>query len=246
MLYKDRWPAYIDWNTYARNQEQMAANRNKHNGVPRGGPALLGGIIRCGHCGRRMSLAYHNNGHEARYQCCQLAITFGGLRCQSVSAQPVHGLVAELILAALAPSAIEVSLQAAEDIDLERTERQRHWSQRLERARYETTFARRRYEAVDLQNRLVARTLERDWETALGFEQKLEAEHARETARQPARLQAAELDSIRRLAEDVPALWHAPTTTATDRQMIARLMLERVSVRVDANSEHVEVACDWA
>jgi len=246
VLHRDRWPAYIDWDTYARNQEQMAANRNKHDGVPRGGPALLGGIIRCGHCSRRMSLAYHNNGHEARYQCCQLAITFGGPRCQSVSAQPVDGLVAELILAALAPSAIEVSLQAAEDIDLERTERQRHWSQRLERARYETTLARRRYEAVDPQNRLVARTLERDWETALGFEQKLEAEHARETARQPARLQAAELNAIRCLAEDVPALWHAPTTTATDRQMIARLMLERVSVRVDANSEHVEIVCDWA
>jgi excisionase family DNA binding protein len=246
VLHRDRWPAYIDWDTYARNQEQMAANRNKHDGVPRGGPALLGGIIRCGHCGRRMSLAYHNNGHEARYQCCQLAITFGGPRCQSISAQPVDRLVAELILAALAPSAIEVSLQAAEDIELERTERQRHWSQRLERARYETTLARRRYEAVDPQNRLVARTLERDWDNALGFEQKLEAEHAREMARQPARLQAAELDAIRCLAEDMPALWHAPTTTAADRQMIARLMLEQVSIRVDANSEHVEVACHWA
>src|ERR1700712_4234138 len=165
VLHRDRWPAYIDWDTYARNQEQMAANRNKHDGVPRGGPALLGGIIRCGHCKRRMSLAYHNNGYEARYQCCQLAVTFGGPRCQSISAQPVDGLVAELILAALAPSAIEVSLQAAEDIELERTERQRHWSQRLERARYETTLARRRYEAVDPQNRLVAHTLERDWET---------------------------------------------------------------------------------
>ena len=246
MLHRDRWPAYIDWDTYTRNQEQMAANRNKHDGIPRGGPALLGGIIRCGHCGRRMSLAYHNNGYEARYQCCQLAVTFGGPRCQSISAQPVDGLVAELILAALAPSAIEVSLQAAEDVELERTERQRHWSQRLERARYETKLTRRRYEAVDPQNRLVARTLEREWEAALGFEQKLEAEHARELARQPARLQAAELDAIRCLAEDVPALWHAPTTTATDRQMIARLMLERVSIRVDANSEHVEVACHWA
>ncbi len=246
VLHRDRWPAYIDWDTYARNQEQMAANRNKHDGVPRGGRALLGGIIRYGHCGRRMSLAYHNNGHEARYQCCQLAITFGGPRCQSISAQPVDGLVAELILAALAPSALEVSLQAAEDIELERTKRQRHWSQRLERARYETTLARRRYEAVDPQNRLVARTLERDWEAALGLEQKLDAEHARELARQPARLQAVDLEAIRCLAEDVPALWHAPTTAATDRQMIARLMLEQVSMRVDANSEHVEVACHWA
>ena len=79
--------------TYTRNQEQMAANRARHNGVPHGGPALLGGIIRCGQCGRRMSVGYHNNGHEARYLCWQLATTFGEPRCQSVSAQPVDGFV---------------------------------------------------------------------------------------------------------------------------------------------------------
>ncbi|WP_284347523.1 zinc ribbon domain-containing protein [Rhodovastum atsumiense] len=224
----------------------MAANRTKNSGVPRGGPALLGGIIRCGRCGRRMSVGYHNNSHEARYQCCQLASTYGGPRCQSVSAQPVDDLVSELILAALTPSAIDVSLQLAEDIELEHAERQRHWAQRLERARYETTLARRRYEVVDPENRLVARTLERDWETALAAEQALQAEHDRELARQPARLQATEMEAIRHLAEDVPALWRAPTATAADRQMITRLMLEQVAVRVDGNSEHVELACDWA
>jgi excisionase family DNA binding protein len=246
VLHRDRWPAYIDWETYARNQEQMAANRARHDGVPRGGPALLGGLVRCGRCGRRMSVAYHDNGREARYQCCHLAVTFGGPRCQSVSAQPVDALVTELILAALAPSAIEVSLQLAEDIELERAERHRRWAQRLERARYETALARRRYEAVDPENRLVARTLERDWEAALAAEQALEAEHARELARQPSRLQAAEMEAIRSLAEDVPALWRAPTTTQKDRQAIARLVLERAAVRVDGCSEHMEVACDWA
>jgi len=246
VLHRDRWPAYIDWDTYARNQEQMAANRAKHDGVPRGGPALLGGLIRCGRCGRRMMLAYNDNGREGRYQCCQLATTFGGPRCQSLSAQPVDRLVSELMLATLTPSAIEVSLQLAEDVELERAERRRHWSQRLERARYETALARRRYEAVDPENRLVACTLERDWEAALAAEQALEAEHARELGRQPARLQAAEMDAMRHLAKDVPSLWHAPTTTAKDRQAIARLMLEQVVVRVEANSEHVEVACNWA
>jgi hypothetical protein len=246
VLRRDCWPAYIDWDTYTRNQEQMAANRAKHDGVPRGGPALLGGLIRCGQCGRRMSVGYHNNGREARYLCWQLATSFGEPRCQSVSAQPVDGFIADLILAALAPSAIDVSLQLAEDIELERIERQRHWAQRLERVRYETTLARRRYEAVDPQNRLVARTLEREWETALAGEQALQREHERELARQPARLQAGEIEAIRRLAEDVPALWHAPTTTPIDRQMIARLMLEQVAVRVEDNSEHVAVICDWA
>lgn len=245
ILQRDCWPAYIDWETYTRNQAQMAANRSNHAGVPRGGPALLGGIIYCGLCGRRMAVAYHNNGHEARYQCSQLATTFGGPRCQSISAQPVDGLVSELILGALAPSAIEVSLQVAEDLELERIERSRHWAQRLERAHYETALARRRYEAVDPQNRLVARTLERDWEAALAAEQALRAEHERELARQPARLQPMERAAIRSVAEDVPALWHAPTTTPADRQAIARVILDRVTVRVEGHSQHVEVSCVW-
>ncbi|RMI14111.1 recombinase family protein, partial [Pseudoroseomonas wenyumeiae] len=246
VLRRDCWPAYIDWATYAGNQEQMAANRAKHDGIPRGGPALLGGLVRCGRCGRRMTLAYHDNGREARYQCCLEAVTFGGLRCQSLSAQPVDGRVAVLILAALAPSAVEVSLQLAEDVELERAERRRHWTQRLERAGYEAALARRRYEAVDPGMRLVARTLERDWEAALAAEQALQADHARELAHEPPRLRPAELDAIRRLTEDVPALWHAPTTTQHDRQAIARLMLEQVTVRVDGSSEHVEIACHWA
>jgi hypothetical protein len=157
----------------------------------------------------------------------------------------VDGLVSELILGALAPSAIEVSLQVAEDLELERIERSRHWAQRLERAHYETALARRRYEAVDPQNRLVARTLERDWEAALAAEQALRAEHERELARQPARLQPMERAAIRSVAEDVPALWHAPTTTPADRQAIARVILDRVTVRVEGHSQHVEVSCVW-
>lgn len=246
VLQQDCWPSYIDWETYTRNQAQMAANRSKHGGVPRGGTALAAGLIRCGRCGRRMAVGYHDNGCEARYLCHQLASAYGEPRCQSISAQPIDGFLAALILAALTPSAVEVSLQLAEDFELERTAQRRQWAQRLERARYETALARRRYEAVDPQNRLVARTLEHDWEVALAAEQALQAEQEHALARQPLPLQAEEKEVIRKLAEDVPALWHAPTTTATDRQAIARLLLEEVVVRVEHNSEHVELECRWA
>jgi DNA invertase Pin-like site-specific DNA recombinase len=246
VLQQGCWPAYIGWETYTRNQAQMAANRSEHGGVPRGGPALAAGLVRCGRCGHRMAVGYHNNGREARYLCNQLASTYGESRCQSVSAQPIDTALAELILAALTPSAVEVSLQLAEDLELERTAQRRQWAQRLERARYETALARRRYEAVDPQNRLVARTLEHDWEVALAAEQALQAEHERALARQPLPLQAEEKEVIRKLAEDVPALWHAPTTTAADRQAIAHLVLEQVVVRVERNSEHVELECHWA
>jgi hypothetical protein len=137
-------------------------------------------------------------------------------------------------------------LQIAEDLELDRNELHRQWRQRLERARYEIDRARRQYDAVEPENRLVARTLERRWEEALAAEQQLTAEYERFQARQPMPLTAKERQEIARLATDVPALWCAPTTTAADRQAIARLMLERVVVTVDGNSEKVTVNCHWA
>ena len=232
VLHQGAYPAYIDWGTYERNQEQMAANRNRYSGIPRGGGALLGGLVACGVCGRRMFTGYNDDGHEARYVCNQMAATFGAPRCQSISARPVDEHVSALMLSALAPSAIEVSLQVAEDLELERQQLHEQWKQRLERAGYETALARRRYEAVDPQNRLVARTLERDWEAALTAEQALRAEHERALAQAPERLTEEEKATVRHLASDIPALWRAPTTTARDRQAVARLMLERVVILV--------------
>jgi DNA invertase Pin-like site-specific DNA recombinase len=246
VLQQGAYPAYIDWGTFERNQEQMAANRNRYPGIPRGGGALLGGLVACGVCGRRMFTGYNDDGHEARYVCNQMAATFGAPRCQSISARPVDEHVSALMLSALAPSAIEVSLQVAEDLELERQQLHEQWKQRLERAGYETALARRRYEAVDPQNRLVARTLERDWEAALTAEQALRAEHERALARAPERLTEEEKATVRRLASDIPALWRAPTTTARDRQAIARLMIERVVIRVHGESERADLACHWA
>jgi DNA invertase Pin-like site-specific DNA recombinase len=246
VLHQGAYPAYIDWGTYEWNQEQMAANRNRYSGIPRGGGALLGGLVACGVCGRRMFTGYNDDGHEARYVCNQMAATFGAPRCQSISARPVDEHVSALMLSALAPSAIEVSLQVAEDLELERQQLHEQWKQRLERAGYETALARRRYEAVDPQNRLVARTLERDWEAALTAEQALRAEHERALARAPERLTEEEKATVRRLASDIPALWRAPTTTARDRQAIARLMLERVVILVHGESERADLTCHWA
>jgi DNA invertase Pin-like site-specific DNA recombinase len=246
VLQQGAYPAYIDWGTFERNQEQMAANRNRYPGIPRGGGALLGGLVACGVCGRRMFTGYNDDGHEARYVCNQMAATFGAPRCQSISACPVDEHVSALMLSALAPSAIEVSLQVAEDLELERQQLHEQWKQRLERAGYETALARRRYEAVDPQNRLVARTLERDWEAALTAEQALRAEHERALARAPERLTEEEKATVRRLASDIPALWRAPTTTARDRQAIARLKIERVVILVHGESERADLACHWA
>lgn len=246
VLHLGALPAYIAWEAYERNQEQMALNRTRHSGIPRGGTALLGGLVACGVCGRRMFTTYTENGREARYVCDQLAVAFGGPRCQSISAHCVDACVAAAMLDALTPGAIAVSLQVAEDLDLERQRLHDQWKQRLERAAYATALARRRYESVDPSNRLVARTLEQDWETALADEDRLAAEHRRILEREPERLSEAERQAVQRLAADIPALWHAASTTARDRQAIARLMLERVVIRVCGATERAELACHWA
>ena len=99
---------------------------------------------------------------------------------------------------------------------------------------------------LDPENRLVARTLEKHWEQALEAEETLKMEYARFVAREPAVLSAEQREAIRRLSSDIPALWHAPTTTAVDRQAIIRQLLERVIVTVVEDTEQVKVELHWA
>jgi hypothetical protein len=171
---------------------------------------------------------------------------YGDEICQSLAGKPVDELVGKLVVQALEPSAIEVSLRLAEDIEAERAALHRQWAQRLERAHHDVERARRQYTVVEPENRLVARSLGRQWEEALATELQLTAEHDRMLARQPAVLTASERAAIRELATDIPALWSASTTTSEDRQAIVRLLLERVLVTVEHDSEAVTIECHWA
>jgi hypothetical protein len=174
-----------------------------------------------------------------------MAINYGQRRCQSLVGQVLDEFVAAQVLRALEPAALEISLKVAEDIEAERVQLHRHWQQRRERAQYQVERAARQYQAVEPENRLVARTLERQWEEALAAEVGLQTDYERFLAEQPATLSATERLAIRRLASDVPALWQAPSTTAADRQAIIRQLVERVIVTVRGESEQVEVQIHW-
>jgi hypothetical protein len=149
------------------------------------------------------------------------------------------------VLRALEPAALEISLQVAADLEGERHRLHQHWQQRLERAHYQVERAARQYQAVEPEHRLVARTLERQWEEALAAEAALQADCARCQAEPPALLTAEERAAIRQLATDIPILWDAPTTTAADRQAIVRQLVERVVVTVRGASERVDVQIHW-
>ena len=242
---KDRMPAYISWERYQRNRAQITKNRADHGGPVRAGQALLSGLIVCGRCGLRMNAQYNNNGTAKRYACNSMASEYGEEICQSLTGVQLDALVSDLVLTALAPAALEASLAVAGNLEAERAELDRHWSQRLERARYASERARRQYDAVDPDNRLVAGTLERVWEEALAEEAKLSDAYARFQHEQPSVPDAAELAELGRLASDLPALWAAETTTQADRQTIMRMLLDRVIVEVVNESEQVRVQCHW-
>ncbi|MCP5197959.1 MAG: recombinase family protein [Gammaproteobacteria bacterium] len=245
VLLKDRLPAYISWAQFERNQAQLAANQTTHLGPIRSGPSLLSGLVICGRCGLRMAAVYTHSGGQLRYTCSRMAMDYGEPRCQSLVGQVVDNWVSVQVLRALEPAALEISLHVAADLEGERQHRHQHWRQRLERTHYQVERAARQYQAVEPEHRLVARTLERQWEEALAAEAALQADYARFQAEQPAVLTAEERIAIRRLATEIPALWHAPTTTVADRQAIIRHLIERVLVTVRGESEQVDVQIHW-
>lgn len=245
VLHKDRLPAYISWEQFERNQRQLTANSAQGIGAIRNGPSLLSGLMICGRCGLRMSPFYRDNGHQLRYECCRMAADYGEARCQSLSGKVLDDFISAQVLCALEPAALEISLRAAEEIAGERAQLESHWRQRLERAHYEVERAARQYQAVEPEHRLVARTLERQWEDALNAEAALKADHERFMAEQPAGLTAEQRDSIMQLAADIPALWHAPGTTSAERQAIVRQLIETVIVTVQGETERVDVQTHW-
>jgi hypothetical protein len=241
----DRMPAYITWDQFQCNQEQIRSNRTSKLGPVRAGAALLSGLMVCGRCGLRMTASYNNAGHTARYSCNGAHTSYDAPCCQTLKAAPVDTQVTHLILTALEPAAIEASLAAAVDLEAERKALDQHWSQRLERAQHQVDQARRRYASVEPENRLVARTLEQDWEAALSEQARLLADHERFLRERPQAPTPAELAAIQDLTKDLPALWRAETTTRQERQTIARLLLERIIVTVIGASEQVRLECHW-
>jgi DNA invertase Pin-like site-specific DNA recombinase len=247
VLIRDRLPAYITWDRFEANQKRLAANRARCDspGSPREGAALLGGLLRCGRCGRRMTVRYSGRGRRHWYGCLGGSANYAEPLCQGVSGLLIDELVRGQILAAVEPAALEASLAAVAEVERERSELSRHWQLRRERARYEVDRAARQYQACEPENRLVGRELERRWEEAMKLGRQVEDEYERWQRCAPGRLSADDERAIRSLAADLPAVWQAATTTPAERQRIARLLIEHVSVTVDKASERVDAELHW-
>jgi DNA invertase Pin-like site-specific DNA recombinase len=249
ILLRDRLPAYISWDRYLANQERLHANRPSmtSSGVPREGEALLAGLVRCAQCGRRLRTRYldqrapHYFGAREPFEPSERTTHV----CRGLRAKPLDELLTEQVLLALQPAALELSWQAVADLERERARLDRQWQQQLQRAAYEVRDAERRYRAVDPDHRLVARTLEQNWDAALRRQRELADDYDRFLQTKPASFTPAQRAQIERLAADIPALWHAETTTAKERKEIIRHLVAKVVVQLDPNSEQVVVTIGW-
>jgi DNA invertase Pin-like site-specific DNA recombinase len=233
VLIHNAYPAYITWEEFLSNQAQLQANQNRYQenkrGVPRKGQALLQGILLCGRCGARMRLRYSgSHGEFPVYECDYAQSQYGGSRCQEVRALALDAEVEHLVLEALTPDQIGIALAALEQLEQEYASLRQQRQLRLERALYEAERVRRQYDAVEPENRLVARTLERLWEEKLRDVEKAEQEYQIWLQQHRLELTPTDRQEILALGEDLPKLWNAGGTTPADRKQILRLLIKEV------------------
>jgi DNA invertase Pin-like site-specific DNA recombinase len=249
VLIQGRLPAYISWDQYLANQEQLQQNvaQKGSRGAPKRGEALLSGLVVCGKCGYHMNTRYPGD-KKPSYQCHEFyAQTLEELPdpCGRIAAATLDDLVAGEVLRALEPAALELSLRAIENVEQERQRLHDQWRQRLERARQEVARAERQYQLAEPENRLVVRTLEARWEEALKLQRQEEEEHHRFLAKLPATLSDADRRRIASLSQDVASLWRAEGTSAIDRKQIIRCVVDRVVLVVDRSTELNQVTIVW-
>jgi hypothetical protein len=224
---------YIGWEEFMANQRRLADNASRYEagraGAPRKGSALLQGVAICGRCGRRMSLRYTGPNGDYPVYCCRSDRDQRGVAlCQEVRALPIDAFVEGVLLDALAPDRIAIALAAMGQLEEESRQLERQWALRRERARYEAERARRQYDAVEPENRLVARSLERVWEEKLRAVEAIDQEHARWRSEEPLVLHEADRASLQTLGENLPRIWRATTTSAADRKRILRFIVREV------------------
>jgi len=244
------YPAYITWEQFTTTQQRLRANqytyREAQPGAPRLGQALLQGIALCGRCGARLWVRYRGaRGERPGYVCNTNAIELGEPRCQEVNAADVDPLVEALLLQALEPDKLALAVEAFAHLTRERAGLNHQWQLRLERARFDAERAKRQYDAVEPENRLVARNLERHWEAKLRAVEAVERDYHQWQGQHTTVLSPADRQAILALGQNLPALWHAATTTPADRKRITRLVVREVILDRTRAPEQVWLQINW-
>jgi len=248
VLLVDHHEGYLSWPDYERNQRLIADNANGKGMMVRGavrkGEALLTGLLRCGHCGRRLLVSYNGTkGDVGRYNCDATRSNPGADPCISFGALRVDEAVGAEIVRLLQPLGVEAAIHAITECEHQSGEKQRQLELALEQARYEAARARRQYDTVDPENRLVAGELERRWNTAIAAVRALEEEMEALLRQRPAALSAEERQRLLQMGADLEAAWHHPAANAVTRKRIIRVVLREVVARVE--DDQIQLLLHW-
>ena len=192
-----------------------------------------------------MQLRYESRKGLQRYECRAGKEQLGGRACQGFGGRRVEQRVEQLVLAALEPVGVEAMIAAASVHEEAGKQERMHWQQRVERARYEVDLARRQYDAVDPDNRLVARELERRYERALTSFARIEAEASRRLEELDRPLDAIEQAQLRGYSKDLSSLWRASSTRVQDKKRICRALIEHVTVTARKTSKTMTAEVHW-
>lgn len=245
MLAPGMHPGYISWEEYESNQRRLQENSQAHGAdrrrsPPHQGPALLQGIVLCGICGGRMSVRYHDRNRRCvpDYVCQRKAIQKGRPVCQRLTGEHIDKAVGELLLETMTPLALDVALTVQQELQSRLDEADRLRQKRVERARYEAELAQRRYMNVDPSNRLVADTLEADWNQKLRALAESQEECERQKRADRDALVGPQREAVLALSADFQRVWEDPNTPDRERKRIVRLLLEDVTL---LRSENIHV-----
>jgi hypothetical protein len=250
VLIRDHHPGFIDWATFEMNQARMASNYHpapeQAAGAVREGSALLQGLATCGRCGRHLRVYYQGKNSTPGYYCANnQALNGRGTWCLRVGGVRVDQAVVETFLEAISPAGLEAAITAQSLGEAEDQSALKQFRLQVERARYEAERAERRFRSVEPENRLVARTLETEWESQLQHQRTLEAELARKEQEQRLQLTDTQREQIRALGSDLKRVWDAPTTTARDRKELLRSLLEEVKINVLTDEGKAHLVLCW-
>lgn len=228
---------YISWTVFEENEKRLLENAQAHGvdrrkSPPREGPALIQGLVICGVCGNRMTVRYHvRRGTQVPdYMCQREGIENGAPICQHIPGAKIDEAIGDLLVQSVTPAALEVALQVQHELQrrIEETDRLRR--QHVERARYESDLAQRRFMQIDPDNRLVADTLEADWNQRLRTLSDAQEQYEKQREADSKTLGEEQRDRILALATDFPRLWRNPATPQRERKRLLRLLIEDVTL----------------
>ena len=235
VLLKDQHEGYITWKEFERNQRVISDNATGKGsaiarGVARRGELILAGLLRCGHCGRKMYVGY---GRSGRYYCQGANVNHGTERCISFGGLRADEAVGTEIVRELKPLGIDAAVKALEAQASEICAARRQLELALRQARYEAAHARRQYDSVDPANRLVAGELERRWNEALAAVHGIEREITELEATRRPPLGEKERQHLMQLGADLERAWSHPAASAATRKRILRTALKEIIARID-------------